>query len=332
MSKIESHISDVLEIKQKRGEERADFLARVAKTISDASDKDYEAVGAGNIGEQTLDWYNSACDALEAKKTPPDFPDLAKEEAKEEKTTRRRSSAKEEAPAKDEPYEPAVKDTVKVVNKRGKEFTGVVVEVDADLLVIETAEGEEEFQRSRLESVTLVGGKKSSKKEEVVDEAEADELAVGVEVKVVNKRGKEFVGKIVEIDDEILVIETDDGEEEFQRSRLESVTPKTTKKSAPKEEAKEEKSSRRRSSAKEEAKDEGDDAKGGKRAAGGVGIAIRQSLVDALKADGEIPSKADLLKTVTKEYPDCKENTLSLVHAEFTRLIEMLKEAKLLKL
>lgn len=321
MSKIQQHIEAVLDVKPKRGEDRQDFLVRVAKEINNASDDDYAALGKGADGKATLEWYDGACDALEAKKAAPDFPDAeepAKDEA-EDKPTRRRASAKEEDAA---PAEPKVGDKVKVVTKRDKTYEGKVVEIDADVIVVDVGGEEEELQRSRLASIEVLGGASKGKADK--DEP-ADPVQVGATVTVVTKRGKEYTGEIVELDDDVIVVKTADGEEELQRSRVESITVATKGKGKADKEEAEDKPTRRKAAAK----DDGDEEGG--RASAGVGVQLRQMLVDELAESGELPDKAEFLKIAKKKFPDSKDNTLGIVHGEVSKLVEMLKKAKLLK-
>lgn len=318
MSKIQKHIEAILETKPKRNEDRQEYLIRVAKEINEASDDDYAALGKGEDGKATLAWYDSACDALEAKKPAPEFPDVEKEEAEDKPTRRRKAAEEDEAPAN---VEPKVGDKVKVTTKRDKVYEGEVVEIDADVIVVKTDDDEEELQRSRLASIEVIGGKSKGKAKE--DDEPADPIRVGAEVKVVTKRGKEFVGEIVELDDSTIVLKTDDGEEDLQRSRVESIEP-VGGKSKGKAEA-EDKPTRRKAPAKEEGEEEGG------RAGAGQGVQLRQMLVDILADDGALPEKAEFLKLAKKKFPDAKDNTLGIVHGEVVKLVDMLKKAKLLK-
>lgn len=323
MSKIQKHIEAVLDVKPKRGEDRQDFLVRVAKEINNASDDDYAALGKGADGKATLEWYDGACDALEAKKAAPDFPDAeepAKEEA-EDKPTRRRAAAKEEAA--EAPAEPKVGDKVKVVTKRDKTYEGKVVEIDDEVIVLDVDGEDEELQRSRLASIEVLGGS-SKGKSKAEDDEPVDPVKVGATVIVVTKRGKEYTGEIVELDEEVVVVKTADGEEELQRSRVESITVATKSKGKADKAEAEDKPARRKA-----AKDEGDEEGG--RASAGVGVQLRQMLVDELAESGELPDKAEFLKIAKKKFPDSKDNTLGIVHGEVSKLVEMLKKAKLLK-
>ena len=98
-------------------------------------------------------------------------------------------------------------------------------------------------------------------------------------------------------------------------------------------EAKEETSSRsRRGAAKDEAKeDEAKDAKP-KRAASGATARMRELMTESLKEDGKLITREALSKAITKEGLEFKENTLDLVHTAFSQVVNMLADAKLLKL
>ena len=331
MSKIEAELQKALNLKTKRNEDKQDYMARLVEGVNDADDDTYNG-----LSKEALDWFNDACDSIEGKKDIPDFPD-AKAEAKEETSGRSRRGSKSEA--KDEPKEDPIKvgSTVVITNKRGKTYTGEILEMDDEVIVLDVDGEEEEIQRSRIESVKPAGGKTSSKSEAAEDEDDAeDPIKVGAVVTVTNKRGKTYTGKIVELDDEVIVLDVDGEDEEIQRSRVESIKPaggKTSSKAEPKAEAKEETSGRsRRGAAKDEAKeDEAKDAKP-KRAASGATARMRELMTESLKEDGKLITREALSKAITKEGLEFKENTLDLVHTAFSQVVNMLADAKLLKL
>lgn len=326
MSKIQKHIEATLDVKPKRNEDRQDLLLRYTKEINNASDDDYAALGKGADGKATMEWYDASCDALEAKKPAPDFPDAEAATEAEDKPTRRRAAAKEEEAEATVAAEPKAGDKVKAVTKRDKTYEGKVVEIDDEVVVIETEDGEEEeLQRSRLASLEVLGGK-SKGKGKVEEDEPADPVQVGATVTVVTKRGKEYTGEIIELDDDVVVVKTDDGEEELQRSRVESITPVASQSaSKSKGKAEDKPTSRRKPAAKEEGEEEGG------RASAGVGVQLRQLLVDELAESGTLPDKAEFLKLAKKKFPDSKDNTLGIVHSEVAKLVELLKKAKLLK-
>ena len=61
---------------------------------------------------------------------------------------------KSEAPP---PYEPALKDVVTIVTKRGKSVEGEIVELDTELIILDVDGKDQEFPRDRIESITPVG-------------------------------------------------------------------------------------------------------------------------------------------------------------------------------
>lgn len=308
MSQIETELKKLTDLDLKRGEDRQDFLDRLVEGINALSDDEFES-----MSEEASKWFNSACDAIEAKaKEIPDFPDL--EQAKT--TTRRRGAAAAETSG---PYEPKVGDAVVALTKRGKSVEGKVVEVDDELLVIKTADGEEELQRGRLESVTLAGGATSKGSPDPEPE---DVIKVGAKVLITTKRGKTAEGEIVEMDDDLVVIKTATGEEEFQRSRVESIAVAGGK-------AAEAPAGRgRRGAAAADPKDEPKE----KKIPGGVTGRMRELIVEGLKEDGKMISKEDLGKAATKEKLEFKPATLDLVHGDFERTLNLLADAGLIKL
>lgn len=313
MSKIERELSEATEVTAKRGQSRQEFLSALVLGVAKLSDKEWD-----NLTPAAQDWYNAAAEEQNAAKKAKrdavleDFADAEKEEP----VTRRRGSAsdeKEEAPTKSR--EPKLKDMVKVVTKRGKSVTGTVVEIDDEVIVLKMGDGsEEEFDRSRLESITVAGGES--------DEPAADPVKVGSTVKVVTKRGKELEGKIVELDDEVLVLKTADGEEELNRDRIETIKPVAGEEST--------RSSRRSSdkgAEKEEAKGEPEKTKRSSNAEGvSIGTRIKELICDDLDA-----TEADIAKALKKEGIEFKENTLKLNYVDCHKLITIMKAKKLIK-
>ena len=320
MSQIAKTLADVAEVTIKRGEDRQEFLNRAIKAVSDLSDKDWDA-----LGKEAQDWFNAAADAKNAKaKTLPDFPDL---EEQEEPKTSRRSSAKDKD---EEPKTTGTKEidvakvkakmAVKVVTKRGKEFTGVVAEVDDEVLVLKMGNGdEEEVSVDRIQVVFALdtAGEK--------DDEPADPIKVGAQVIVTTKRGKEVKGKIVEMDDDVIVLKTDEGEEELDRSRIGAI--EVTGGGKVKDDEPAAKTSRR-SSAKDEDKDDGKAKRTRSSNEGGVSVGqrIKELIADDLEA-----TEAEIGKKLTKEGLEFRENTLKLNYADAHKFIEILKAKKMLK-
>lgn len=304
-SKIQKELAEATDINPKRGEDHQEYLARLVKGVAALSDKEWDG-----LSQKAQDWYNDAADAKNAKaKTLPDFPDAEK--------------AEEEAPAK-----PKVGVVAKITTKRGKSSTGTIVEIDDDVVVIKHGDGsEEEFDRSRVESIEVAGG---GAKADADDGEDADPIKVGVEVTVVTKRGKEVTGKIVEIDDEVVVLDVDGKDEEFDRSRVEAIKPvkaaKPAAKGKAKDEAEEEAPKTRRGAAKGD--DAGDEKpKRSSNAAGvSVGTRIKELIADDLEA-----TEAEIGKILTKEGIEFRENTLSLQFKDCHKFVDILKAKKMLK-
>lgn len=312
MSKICEELVKATELSTKRGEERQDFLLRLIKAVQGLSDAEWD-----QLSDEAQGWFNAAVDAKNAKaKDVPDFPDLPKAEPESNKTSRRRGSSSDEKEA------PAAKvgAKVEITTKRGKKITGKIVELDKEVMVIDTGDGEEEVALDRIESTSVFHGDA----EPGDDKADTvDPIKVGAEVTVKTKRGKEFVGKIVELDDEVLVLKTADGEEELSRDRIDTITP--AKGSA---KANDEAKSSRRSSAKDDDKG-GDDGDSKKRASNGgvsVGTRIKEIIADNIDA-----TEADVAKILKKEGLEFRENTLKLNFADCHKFLDVLKAKKLLK-
>ena len=211
MSKILKELVDATELNKKRGESDADHVKRVLQGVAELKDAEWD-----DLSSEAQEWFNAAADAVGAKKDIPPFPDAEPKVEEEKSTGRRRGAAKAEKPA-----EPKVGDVVKIVTRRGKEAEGELIELDDEVAVLEVGGEEQEFQRSRIESITVVGGE--APKEEAKAEKSA-EPKVGDVVTVLTKRGKEETGTIVELDAEVVVLDVVGEEKEFQISRVESIT------------------------------------------------------------------------------------------------------------
>lgn len=324
MSKIEKELVDVTEVKAKRGEDRQDFLGRVMKAVAELNDKEWD-----DLSQDAQDWFNDAADAKNAKaKTIPDFPDAEAdeepEEEQEEKSTRRSSGKAKKA-------ELEVGVVAKITNKRGKSFTGTVIELDDEIVVLKMGNGdEEEIDRSRIESFEIAGGAEKEAPEENEGPAEPK---VGATVTVITKRGKEITGKVVEIDDEVIVLDVDGEDEEFNRDRVESIkvagkAGKATKTAKEEPEEKEEKSTRRGATKSKDEEPEEDAGKKRSSNAAGVSVGTRIKEIIAENLDA---SEADIAKILKKEGIAFKENTLKLNYVDCHKFLDILKAKKMLK-
>lgn len=309
MSKIEKILCDAAEIDQKRDEERQAFLVRLVTAVGKLPDAEWD-----DLDGKAQDWINSATDALNAKKAVADFPDAVKKDEPSEGSRRRRASA-EESP-KAEAYTPKLKDDVVITNKRDKTFTGKIVEMDKEVIVLKLTTGEEEeIMRDRIETIRpLTGGGSSS---QAADEGPADPK-VGDTVTLTTKRDKVYTGELVEINDKIAVIKGADGEDEFDIDRVKDI------KVHPKRAA-EAGSTRRRSS--EEAKEEAPAAR--TRVTNG-GVSVSQKITELIieNMDAKVDEIGKLLK---KDGIEFKENTLGLNYTAIHKTLDALRKAKMLK-
>lgn len=321
MSKIQQELMEACEISERKIKDldRQAILKLILAGTNDMSDKEFD-----KLSDEAADWCNAAADAINAKaKELPEFPDFKAPADDEGSSRRRRASSKEDeadAPTGSKEITDAKKgQAVRIVTKRGKDVSGHVVEIDKEVIVIKTGDGDEqEFDRERIDKMYGLAEEGSSRRK--ADDEADDPIKVGAEVKVVTKRGKEVTGKIVELNEDLLVIDDGKEEVEFDRDRVESITPvKATK---------EEGSGRRRSSAKDEKEDKGE----GKntRASNEAGVSVGTRIKELLAEDPEM-SMEDIGKKLDKEGIAYKENTLQLNYRDCMKFLEVLKAAKRLK-
>ena len=136
---------------------------------------------------------------------------------------------------------------------------------------------------------------------------------------MLTKRGKEVTGKIVELDDEVIVLDVDGKDEELSRDRVESIKPVKAAKAE---------TSSRRGAAKEDAKDEPEGKT--KRASNAEGVSIGTRIKELIAEDFDA-SEADIAKILKKEGIDFKDNTLKLNYVDCHKFIVILKAKKRIK-
>lgn len=321
-SKIQQELAEATEINPSARKDETiqsqEYLTRLVAGVADLKDKEWAA-----LSTSAQNWYNACADAIDAKRKLPDFPDLPKAEEEEKPASRRRGAAKEEAPA-----EPKVGDEVKVTTKRGKEYTGELVEISEkeNLVVIKTDDGEEELNRDRIESIEVIGGGASGGDEPDAggDDAPADP-AVGDTVQIKTKRGKVIMCKITELDGDTIVYETPDGEtDDIDQDRIESIEVKSRAKA--KDEPKKTTRGGGRSDAKAEEEDKPNARKAeraGKGANGGVSVTTRMRQLICENPDSK---KEDVVKLLKKENLEFKEGTFDIAWNDTLKIIGILRE------
>lgn len=312
MSKIQQELADVTEVtpSKKRDETitSPEYLARLAAAVAELADADWD-----KLSPEAQGWYNSVVDANDSKKPVPSFPDLDPPPAAA--GGRRRASSAAE-PAAAEPFKPKVGVSVKVTTKRGATAEGKIVELDGTLLILETADGDKEFDTDRLDKIEPLGGGKADPEPDAGDA----EPAVGDTVEIKTKRGTIEVGNVVEMDDEVVIIKTSTGEEkELSKSRVESIKVKVKASKGGRSAAPEGKGG--------DAEPEGKGKRTGKAENGGVSVTVRMREIILDNVGWTKDKVAEQLKKETLEF---KPNTLDLVFAEVQKLLVMLRERKML--
>lgn len=324
-SKIQQELAKATEIEPGRGESIKDeqyqksLMRGVSKLNDDAWDK---------LSDEAQDWFNKSAEAVKKAGSPLPWPDL-KEDADEAAPRRRRASADEEPAATLK--KPAKGDKVVVTTKKGNKYEGTVVDPDdKGELVLDDGKEEIGLKYESIESIVgPAAAEEAPRRRRAAAEEEPPargEPEVGDDVELKTKRGTIKVGKIIEINDKIVVLKDTVGDEvEFDKDRVESITVKLK--------AQKEEGGRRRraseddgkaSASKDDGKAGGDEASG--RDSSGIGEKARAMVLDDLKL-----SKDDFVKAMIKAHPSAKENTLKLVYSEVHKIVGMMRERKMLK-
>lgn len=322
MSKIEKEIAKATGLDPKRGEDRQDYLVRLLPAVAKLDDDAWNGLSKG-----AQSWYNDAAEKRnkdkKAGKADADileFPDAEQEE--DDKPARRRGDDKEDSKGEPEKIKLKAGMEVKLTNKRGKVYEGKITEIDGDVVVIKTADGIEEIAMDRIETTEVFHGDAKGGKGRGGDDEPEDPIKVGAQVKVVTKRGKEIVGKIVELDKEGMAIKTEDGIEDVLHERIETIKPVKAAKDED-----EDKPARRGS--KDE--DKGDAKEEGKtRSSNAEGVSIGQRIKELI-ADDLDATEAQIGKALTKEGIAFKENTLKLNYVDCHKFVAILQKKKMLK-
>lgn len=316
-SKILDELVKVTECTQKRGESDQDYLKRLIKATSDLGDGDWNKLSA-----DAQNWFNDAADSVNAKKDLPAFPDA--EDEKAETTTRRRRAAADEsaAPPADDV---AVGDDVDLETARGQQVSGKVVEIDDKIVVIDNGKEELEYNRDRLKSLTKKAAPETSTRRRRAAEDEAPETPavaepkVGDEVSLVTGKGVEYSGKIVEVGDDLVVIDTGKEELEFTASKLKSLVIAG---------AKAEGTSRRRASGDGDSAAKDTKEKGA--AAKDKGPSATGMMRDLICSDFTM-TQEEIGKKVTAAKLEYRPATLGMVFVDTHKVITALKAAGKLK-
>lgn len=318
MSKIQKELLTATEIKaQKDGEDRQDFLGRVIAAVSDLDDKAWK-----ELSKDAKDWFNAAADAVNDGKQVEDFAD-AEPPATKEEPGRRAVSRRggEEAAPKDDP---AVGDAVEITTKRGAVKKGEITEMDDDVIVLD---GDDEIDRDRIESIVVTKAAGKASKADKAAPQDSGDPEVGDTVEILSKRGKRYAGKVVSIEQGLLVIDDGEGEEELDLDRMEKVTVLSRGKTVSK--SKEEpKAEARRGSAQ---KDGDGDSKPKRTTAKDNGGVSATNRARELVAEDFEATADDVIKLMKKEKLGFKDSTVLLIWRDCHKFLGMLSEAGKLK-
>lgn len=329
MSKIEKELQKATGVEPKRGEEAHEYVGRLLKEVNKLNNEQWAA-----LSKDAQNWFNESVDARtnkadkNAATAVVPFPDAA---AQEEEAPRRRRRADDDEPAGAGQADPKAGDRVKVVTKRGKEYEGVIEEIDSEIVAI-VADGEkeaDEFDLAKVESITVleVAGAGAQ-----AEEPGPWEPTVGAQVKLITKRGKEYEGEVTEISEDIIVLKGADGEDEFDFDKVASVEPlgggaaeePETRRRAPA--ADKDDAPARRASPAGDAKGDEKPKRSSNPRGTSVGNRIREIMADDLAI-----SEADVGKILKKEGLEFRDTTLNMIYKDTSLVIELLKKNKKLK-
>ena len=328
MSAIEKIISQATGLDPKRGEERQAYLGRLVVAVSKLPDAAW-----AKLGKPAQQWYNDAADVKMDKpgEPLPDFPDAEKPKTEDKPARRRR--AEDDEPAGNERLT-KVGDTATVRTKRGKEYTGEVVEISDAIIVLKGDDGEDEFDMDKVESVTVLNGDAGGDG----GEDATWEPSVGDEVELTTKRGKKYAGEIVEIDDKIVVLKGKDGEDEFDMDKVGSIDL-----AGGAQEEQDDGPRSRRSAGKEPevaagrraADDKGADDKGaddGKktRSSNPRGVSVGGRIRELMCEDLSI-TQEEIAKVLKKEAIEFRDTSLNMIFKDTTTVFELLRANKKMK-
>lgn len=306
---IREDILKATSIEAKRNEDEQALRTRLVVAVSELPD-----AGWDSISEPAQDWYNAAATALSAKSELPDFPD--EPEVAATLPARAHQSRPAAEPAGE--AKPNTGERVSVLTKRGKTYEGKLVEWDATILVIETDAGEElEFAPANIDSVRQTDTPVSTSKPAEAEQANFDIFANGDMLEVTTKRGKVVSGKVVEVDDTIVVLLVGKEELEFDRVNITwkhvvETKNKETKKPAPTTKAETKPAAKATPAPAEKVMP--------------ATQAMREAIVDNMDAD-----KATIAKILEKQGLQFRSTTLDLIYADAQKVISIIKDRGLLK-
>jgi len=209
---IQEELEKVTGVKKGRHSDQ-EHAQNLVDKISELNDNDWAKLSKGAQA-----WFNEAVDALNDNHDAPAFPE-------EEKITTRRGATKAKEETKGA-WVPKSGDLVVVTTKRNKVYEGEFMELDGDVAVVKVDGEEMEFTADRTASMVPalpIENDNSGKPEEGADL----EPQVGDFVTLTTKRNAVITGNVVEITDEVVVLDVDGKEAEYDRARVASIVVET---------------------------------------------------------------------------------------------------------
>ena len=189
-----------------RTDSEQDHAGNLLDKISKISQEEWDA-----LSTHAQAWYNEAVSLVE------DGKEVSLPEQEEKPAARSRRGATEAAaPA---PWVPKKGEAVVVTTKRGQIYEGEFMELDGDTAIVKVAGEEMEFTASR--TASMIPAKAA------VEEEAASEPQVGDLVTITTKRNAVVSGKLIELTDEVVVLEVDGKEAEYDRARVASIVVET---------------------------------------------------------------------------------------------------------
>lgn len=193
---VRKELEIATEVKPKHGEVRQIYLKRLVSAVSKLDDDKWDS-----LSKEAQSWFNDAADSINEKQAIPELPgyEEVKEESKESSVDLSKIAAGNE---------------VELINSRDKVYTGKVVEINENEIVIESEENEFVFNKDRIKSLKVLN--KVREVVEVVETLDIDlAFDVGSKIKVTTGRGKVYEGEVVDLDDSGNFV-IDDGVDERQ--------------------------------------------------------------------------------------------------------------------
>lgn len=295
------------------------FLEDLAKRSSKLPDDKWNVLEDAAAG-----WVNDSIDAINAGKTVLPLPDWV--EAAAEPTRRRRSA--------DEPAGGAptlkVGDEVDVTTERGTTITGKVTNLDDNgELVVDNPQNEYGFKLADItagrvkvvaKNAPLLPAEPARRRRSGGDDGPTPpkEAGVGDTVELVNTRDKVFVGNVIELNADTIVLRLATNEElDFDRSRVKSLVVKVPATPAPAPAA----GGRRARSGGDAAPAEGTRTRASNPGQVSVGQRIQELVVDNPGI-----SEADVGKKLEAEGLKFAEASLSMQYKSTVKFLDFLEK------